>query len=489
MASPYALANFSDADSNRIALALAARKMPTQKKTGYDEAYTKERGALQDDLNEYGASTLPFFDAQQNELIGALSEQSTAVIQSGNLGSLKAFHTKAQEQNNIAVQASQILTESLETYTSDNPYFKSPKIKQLVKQRANGELIFGDNAVDINGFDVSYVGQTVSTAITNGSTPVTDIINVDKLQTDIRSLLADKLTIQTQGAAIGSRGVNVRGKEVTISQGTLLQTAIANGALSVRNGQLVTDVNGIIKFAGQLGVSKEEMQGQLMTAIDEVVGDPQLFVALDMYVSGVMGEDITSAGTQPGDLKRAAVISFIQEYNVSTGDYKTQVAQNITNPQFEDPGQIGFSQGTDFSASANSDGTINIVPNRPGSSSRLGAPVAIDISTLGANEKAYFNKQTGSVEANVFSYNPANNSFTLNIPTDDMSPEQLRQAQMDGTSSFTGQDGKEYITISMPLDNANRTRTANAVGQESWTDVTTKAPKTNNSKPKWRPNK
>ena len=59
-----------------------------------------------------------------------------------------------------------------------------------------------------------------------------------------------------------------------------------------------------------------------------------------------------------------------------------------------------------------------------------------------------------------------------------------------------GEDAKEYTVIQVKLDNANTTRVANAVGKNSWLEVTQAAGAKSaapaqatqqSSKPRWRP--
>ena len=181
---------------------------------------------------------------------------------------------------------------------------------------------------------------------------------------------------------------------------------------------------------------------------------------------------------------------------MADGEAKISQSTSISSPQFDDNSLPGFTHGTDFSASVNTDGSINVVPNKPGSTSRLAAPVVLDLAGLNQPDRAKFSKSASSVEAHVSSYDPKTNSFRIQVPTDNLSAEQKRQGVFDGAQVFMGEDAKEYTVIQVKLDNANTTRVANAVGKNSWLEVTQAAGAKSaapaqatqqSSKPRWRP--
>ena len=502
MASPLAIANFADSDPNRIALALAGRrtaKTPTAKETPEQKLFGEAASGLQADLEQYGSSALKFFDGPQNELIGAASELATNVIRANDLTRINQFSTKLREQNSLLAQADQNVSSSITEYSAMSPYVRTPKLTEIVKARTSTYGLTGETAVDPSEYTPEWIGVTVSQALSSGQVAPGDILNVEKLQTDIRARLADNLEFSVGNASMGKSGVITKQTAKRVTEGQVLQMAIRTGALTGNGGVLKKDINGITKLAVELGVSNETLSQLIQSSIEQVATDPQMIPALDLYLQSKYPDEQSQKEikSQPGNYREAIVLSFIDEFSVADGEVKVSTSTNITSPQFDDDSLPGFTHGTDFSASKNADGTINIVPNKPGSTSRLAAPVVIDLTKLNENDRSKFSKSASSVEAHVSAFDPKNNSFRIQVPTDNLSAEQKRQGVFDGNQVFMGEDAKEYTVIEVKLDNSNTTRVANAVGQNSWIDVTNAAGvKTKSmpsvqqsSKPAWRPTK
>ena len=501
MASPLAVANFADSDPNRIALALAGRrqaKTQTPKESPEQKAFNQAVTGLGDDLRQYGASSLNFFDGPQNELIGAASELTTNVVRSNNLTSINQFSTKLREQNSLLTAADANVNASMTEYSAMSPYVRTPKLKEIIKAKTATYGLTGQNVVDPTIYTVDWIGSTVSDALAGGDITPDDILNIEKLQSDVKAKLADNLEFAVGNASLGKNSVVNRQTAQRVTEGQVLQMAVRSGAISGRGGVLKRDINGITKLAAQLGVGQETLSGLLQTAIEQISTDPQMIPALDLYLQSRYPDAASQdeIKNQAGNYREAIVLSFIDEFSVADGEAKISQSTSISSPQFDDNSLPGFTHGTDFSASVNTDGSINVVPNKPGSTSRLAAPVVLDLAGLNQPDRAKFSKSASSVEAHVSSYDPKTNSFRIQVPTDNLSAEQKRQVVFDGAQVFMGEDAKEYTVIQVKLDNANTTRVANAVGKNSWLEVTQAAGAKSaapaqatqqSSKPRWRP--